>query len=277
MESPQLERAVDAGRSVASAIGLSVDRADLVHNSNRIAVRLAPCDVLARVGPRSWRHALDYEVAIALALGDTQCPIARLDPRVEPRVYDHGDFAVTLWTFHEPVSPAEIACDEYVETLDRMHSAMATIDPPSRHFTDRVDDALRDVGDRTLSPELAEADRSLLQSTLEHTSSAICGGGRAEQLLHGEPHPGNLLRTRQGLLLIDLETCCRGPIEFDLAHAPDEVGDAYPDLDLELLRLCRILRQAMITTWRWRDDDELPNSRYWRVEGLRLLRTALDS
>ena len=59
---------------------------------------------------------------------------------------------------------------------------------------------------------------------------AIDDRGAAEQLLHGEPHPGNVLRTKTGLLFIDLETCCRGPVEFDLAHAPEEVSEHYPAL-----------------------------------------------
>ena len=64
---------------------------------------------------------------------------------------------------------------------------------------------------------------------------AVSESGRPEQLLHGEPHPGNLLSTRTGPLFIDFETYCRGPIEFDLAHAPDDVGDHYPGVDRGLL------------------------------------------
>ncbi len=26
---------------------------------------------------------------------------------------------------------------------------------------------------------------------------------------------------------MDLATCCRGPVEFDLAHAPEEVAEHY--------------------------------------------------
>jgi hypothetical protein len=37
-----------------------------------------------------------------------------------------------------------------------------------------------------------------------------------------------VLNTTQGLLLIDLETCCRGPVEFDIAHAPEDVSEHYP-------------------------------------------------
>ena len=82
-----------------------------------------------------------------------------------------------------------------------------------------------------INPEIAGADRELLATTLRTTRRAILDRGASEQLLHGEPHPGNVLRTRDGLLFVDLETCCRGPVEFDIAHAavnasgpPIEVG-----------------------------------------------------
>ena len=95
-------------------------------------------------------------------------------------------------------------------------------------------------------------------------------------MLHGEPHPGNLLNTKKGLLFIDLETCCRGPVEFDIAHAPEEVSEHYPAVNQDLLRECRILMLAMITAWRWDRDDQLPDGRYWRTEGLKQIRVALD-
>ena len=97
-----------------------------------------------------------------------------------------------------------------------------------------------------------------------------------EQLLHGEPHPGNVLTTKNGLLFIDLETCCRGPVEFDLAHAPEEVSEHYPGVNQDLLRECRILVLAMITTWRWERGDQLPNGRLLGTEWLSQIRAALD-
>jgi len=98
--------------------------------------------------------------------------------------------------------------------------------------------------------------------------------GASEQLLHGEPHPGNLMRTKDGLLFVDLETCCRGPVEFDVAHAPEEVGEQYPELDQDLLRDCRILVLAMITAWRWDRRDQLPDGRSLGIEWLNQLRVA---
>jgi Ser/Thr protein kinase RdoA (MazF antagonist) len=62
--------------------------------------------------------------------------------------------------------------------------------------------------------EVRRADRELLGGTLRSLRRLIGGRGGVEQLLHGEPHPGNVLTTKNGLLFIDLETCCRGPVEF---------------------------------------------------------------
>ena len=60
-----------------------------------------------------------------------------------------------------------------------------------------------------------------------------------------------MLSTESGLLFVDLETCCRGPVEFDLAHVPEAVSDRYPDADRELLPECRALVLAMVAAWRW--------------------------
>jgi hypothetical protein len=153
---------------------------------------------------------------------------------------------------------------------------MRKLDIPAPHFTDRVEQAQQLVASRDRTPALAEADRELLGGTLRSLRRVIGDRGAAEQLLHGEPHPGNVLTTRNGLLFIDLETCCRGPVEFDLAHAPEEVSGRYPGVNQDLLGECRILVLAMITTWRWDRGDQLPNGRRLGAEWLSQIRAALD-
>src|SRR5262245_60586506 len=102
MEASEVQRAVEAGRSLAFALGLRVDGAAVVHNSNRIVVRLTPCNVLARVAPVAYQAADDdLEVVVAHRLAQTGSPAARPDPRVEPRVHVRDGFAVTLWTDYE--------------------------------------------------------------------------------------------------------------------------------------------------------------------------------
>jgi hypothetical protein len=91
-------------------------------------------------------------------------------------------------------------------------------------------------------------------------------------VLHGEPHPGNLLHTESGPLFTDLETCCRGPIEFDLAHVPEDVSEWYSGADQELLLECRLLVLAMVAAWRWDLDDQLPDGKRAGQELLHAIR-----
>jgi thiamine kinase-like enzyme len=195
---------------------------------------------------------------------------------VEPRVYGRDGFAVTLWTYYEPVTPREVPPADYATALERLHTGMRELDVRTPHFTDRVEQAQRLVASRDRTPALVEADRELLGDTLRSLRRTITGRGVAEQVLHGEPHPGNLLATKNGPLFIDFETCCRGPVEFDLAHAPENVGEHYPGVDQDLLRDCRTLVLAMITTWRWDRDDQFPDGRRLGVEWLGQIRAALD-
>ena len=275
MEPTDLHRAVEAGRATASELGLQVDDAIVIHNSDRVALRLLPCDVLARVAPLGHLADSEFEVEVARRLADVDAPVAELEPRVEPRVHVRDAFAISLWTYYEPVGSA-VAPADYADVFLRHHAALRRINLDVPHFTDRVAVAMRAVNDREQSPELPDSDRVLLSDTLGGLSAAIGIHRDGDQLLHGEPHPGNLLNTRRGPLFVDLATCCRGPVEFDLAHAPEEVGKRYAGADPGLIHRCRALNWAMFSTWRWRRNDQMPDRAHWRAEGLNQVRTALD-
>ncbi len=276
MKASEVPRAVGAAMSTASALDLGVDDAVVLHDSNRLAVRLLPCDVLARVAHVVHQAGAEFEVEVGRRLAETDSPVAELEPRVEPRVYVRDGFAVTLWTYYEPVSHQDVSPAEYAQALERLHAGMRRIDVTAPHFTDRVAEAQWLVGNRAQTPELGDADRELLSNTLRSLRRAIGDRGADEQLLHGEPHSGNLLRTKKGLLLVDLETCCRGPVEFDVAHAPEEVSEHYLAANQDLLGECRVLMLAMVATWRWDRDDQLPNGRRMGTEFLSQMREALD-
>ncbi|MFD9393557.1 phosphotransferase family protein [Streptomyces sp. NPDC060000] len=275
MEPLELRRAVEAGRATASELGLQVDDVVVIHNSDRVALHLVPCDVLARVAPAGQLADSEFEVEVARRLAAVDAPVAELEPRVAPRVYLRDAFAISLWTYYEGAE-SEIAPTDYADALLRHHAALRQIDLDAPHFTGRVAAALSEVNDRERSPELPDPDRELLSDTLSELSAAITIEKADDELLHGEPHPGNLLNTRRGPLFVDLATCCRGPVEFDLAHAPEEVAKHYAGADHALLHRCRALNWAMFSAWRWRRDDQMPDRNHWRVAGLNEVRAALD-
>lgn len=274
MQESEVARAVAAAMATATSLGLTVDEARVLQNSNKLAVRMLPCDVLARVAPQSQQVA-QLEVDLAQRLTLAGCPVGGLEPRVEPGVHERDGWVITLWTYYEPVTSDEVPPADYADALRRLHAGMRQVDVRTPHFTDRVESARQLVADRDRSPRLPDADRELLTDTLA-TLGHVVGSRGEEQLLHGEPHAGNLLMSKDGLLFIDLETACRGPVEFDLAHAPEDVAKHYPGVDQEVLGDCRILVLAMITAWRWDLDDQLPNGLRLAAEWLGQLRTALE-
>ena len=274
VEPAELRRAVEAGRTAASEQGLRADEVVVVHNSDRVALRLLPCDVLARVAPSGQLAEAAFEVEVARRLADAEAPVGELDPRVPPRVQVRDAFAVSLWTYYEPVGP-DITPADYADVLVRHHAALRRIDVDAPHFTDRVAVALDGVEDRERSPELSDPDRAFLHDTLAGLRAETSADSTRDQLLHGEPHPGNLLNTRRGPLFVDLATCCRGPIEFDLAHGPENAAAHYPGADPALVHRCRALNWALFSAWRWRRDDQMPDRDHWRAEGLARVRAAL--
>ena len=262
---------MSAAITTAAELNLPADNAVVIQNSNKVTLRLLPCDVLARV---AWagQEALQREVDLARRLAQTETPVAALAPHVEPHLYERDGFVMTLWTYYEPGTLEDVSPADYADALERLHEGMRRLDVAAPHFTDRVADAQRLVASRDLTPALADPDRELLTDTLRDLRHAIGDRGAAEQLLHGEPHPGNVLSTQSGLLFIDLETCCRGPVEFDLAHAPEDVSECYPGADQALVRECRHLVLAMVAAWRWDRDDEFPDGERAGRALLKLLR-----
>lgn len=257
MEAELVSRGVAAATALAKELKLPVGDAVVIHKSNKLALRLLPCDVLARVAVMGQEVAA-FEVELAQRLAGAASPVAALEPRVEPRVYERDGFAVTMWTYYESTALDLHSPSAYADVLHRLHTQMRSVEIASPHFLNRVSEAEELVKDPGATPALAQGDRDLLLGSLRSAREQVLSHGAAEQLLHGEPHPGNLLSTNDGLLFIDLETCCRGPIEFDVAHVPEAVSAHYPNVDRVLLAECRRLVLAMVAAWRWDVRDEFP-------------------
>jgi hypothetical protein len=276
MESAEVRHAVAAAMSAASALDLAVDDAVVLNDSNRVVVRLMPCDTVARVTPMTHHagHQMspEREVDVVKWLSRTDSPVAALDPRVDARVLVRDGFKITLWTYYQPMHEPIIPPADYAQALGRLHAGLRQIEVSTPHVMDRVAAVQQDVASRDVTPELADTDRTFLANTLRDLSWSISNRHASEQLLHGEPHPGNVLVTKNGPLFIDFENTAHGPVEYDLGWVPQDVSDAYSDADQDLLGECRGLVLAMVAAYRWRRGDRHPSGRESGVAFLNVLR-----
>ncbi len=159
------------------------------------------------------------------------------DPRAEPRVYESEGFVVTLWTYYKPAKSGEVTG----RPGNRMTGASTIVllglwtqPSPSRWGS-------APCGDHSPHPRPCRRgpEASRHYATEPKTSDRRSWRCRADAARRAAP--GNVLSTKSGLLFIDFETCCRGPVGFDLAHVPEDVSERYADVDQDLLSQCRPL------------------------------------
>lgn len=104
MQPPELGHAIEAAQATASQLGLQTREATVIHNSDRVVLRLDPCGVLARVAPSEHLAASEFEVKVARRLTAAGAPVAELEPRTAPQVHVRDAFAISLWTYYEPLT-----------------------------------------------------------------------------------------------------------------------------------------------------------------------------
>src|SRR5688572_4991101 len=122
MHESELPKAIAAAMATASELGLVAKDTTVLQDSNRLTLRLLPCDMLARVAPAEYQASAEFEVEVARDLAAAGSPVAALDPRVEPRVYLHDGFAINLWSYYEAAPGPEVSPADYAQALERLHA-----------------------------------------------------------------------------------------------------------------------------------------------------------
>lgn len=273
MEEALVRRAIETVRATARELGLPAQEAVVIHNSDRIAVHFLPNDLLARVAPQEVAEDLRFEAELAHQLAVKNSPVGLLEPQAGSQVFLRDGFAYTLWIYYEPAG--SIAPADYADALWRLHVGLRQLALDVPHISQRIATWSERLHDPEQTPDLPAAERQQLAAALERVQNAMRQHRSVDQLLHGEPHPGNLLSTSRGPLFIDFHTCQRGPIEYDIAFLPEEAAAYYPSADQQLVQEFRILMWAGFTIMRWYPWDQFPDRDSWRAEGLKRMRAAL--
>jgi spectinomycin phosphotransferase len=199
----------------------------------------------------------DAELTFVLAPIPTRsgAVLSRLTSRYAVSVYPMVAGAAGEFGLHRRADRTEL-----VDLLASLHMATPAVADiavradlvlPGR---DRLQEALRDLGREWTGGPYAESARKLLATNAESVEGwlgdfdrlvdGVRDAGTAWVVTHGEPHPGNVMRTPAGLRLIDWDTVQVAPPERDLwmltdafagmlgedpAGADDEVLVRYAD------------------------------------------------
>ena len=244
--------AMRAAAAVARRHGLRVSAPRILSDCNNTIVHLAPLHLVAKVCHKTGRPAgpaaLGRELEIAQHLHRSGAPIVPLSAELPAKVHMFGTQALTFWQYRERDLGAALDSAAVGRSLLAVHAALATYRGPLPTFIDRqVKRAGRLLAEPTALSGLGPSDRDFLADEHRRLTGVLIGRDLSPRVLHGDPHPGNFLVSRCRHLLIDFESACLGPLEWDLSALPDGAS-TFPH-DPHLLALLRRLRRLCAAVW----------------------------
>ncbi len=252
-----------------------MQRALILKDWNNTIIRLAPSKIVAKVGTSHFRDAqlesLERELAVATHLARRGAPVVTPARDVPPGPHRWEGLTVTLWQHIPPMSRATLAPAKTAAVLKIVHAALADFEEPLPPFTLELNDAQR-LLQTDCSPSLDHADRRFLAGEVTKLQASLASLDGALRPLHGSPHQANWLPSADGPLLLDFETACCGPLEWDLAALDDEALECFPDANPELILTMRRMRSACVAAKCWVAPERAPQLREAAHVHLKLLR-----
>jgi len=270
-------RAIEAATNIARTYRIKADAPVLLKDSNNTVIRLAPSAVVAKVATSTLRKrgasTLEHELNVAVHLALAGAPTVTPSNEIPPAVYRYEDLEVTFWQYCNGEVREEIDRPELVAALTHFHTALAGYPGTLNPFTEDYERCYSLLDGGRLSPELSPADRRFLRQVYERLSANLRAFNYECVPVHSEIHGGNVIWTDKGPLLIDFESCCRGPRELDFLFLSERNMPARPSLDEQLMKVLGDLRSFRVAVWCWSQPDRAPEVRAAAEFHLRRLRS----
>jgi thiamine kinase-like enzyme len=272
-------RAVEATIRLAHRLGIRRVDPVILHESQRVTIRLFPLDVVAKavsIHDEEARDRLFREIDIARHLAKSAAPI--VGPATElpagPHVQD--DDVLTLWEFVEHAVADDENADHVAratEALGRLHQALAALPGELPDFRDKVDRCRRMLESEAVLPALRARDRSFLLRAFDCLRTSIDRLPASAVPIHGDAHLGNVFITADGVRWNDLEDVCLGPREWDLSGFREANLSEFELINRDLLSAMHYLRSLCVVVW-CSEKYDMPEKREAAEYHLRYLRAS---
>lgn len=275
---PGVQDAADAAVRVATTLGLDVGQPVMMRSTNNVVTWLKPAPVVAKVA-RKGRNQLGWEQTVAVSALRHGGPVVGPSELIRATVHAWGDWEMTFWPYHPQDEEHAPDASDLGRALGQLHGALdlaaMTDTPDLPNWDEAPRDVLRRLDDRAFARPLAQADRDLLRRALDRVDE-ITFMSAHERALHGSPHAYNVVVAEGEVRFIDLETACRGPVEWDLCHLDPAVADAYaPGHSPAALTVARLVVSAMVSALCWEAVNRGPDMRWHAEHHLTAVRAAM--
>ncbi len=192
-------RALEAAVSLASEHGLRVGEPVVLNDLFSLMVHLKPAPVVARVAtcmPRlrspiaEW---LEREIAVTEFLSEQGASVVTPSRELPPGPHERNDFPISFWTYVEPDPHRTPTASDCSAMLLDLHAVLRSY--PGELPMLGANDIPRGLELLGQTDEiLSEANVELLRASAERLRPLWEVPGEGAQPLHGDAHPGNLLK-----------------------------------------------------------------------------------
>ncbi|GLY99819.1 aminoglycoside phosphotransferase family protein [Actinoplanes sp. NBRC 103695] len=206
---------------IVDRYALNASDATLLRLTNNAVFALPNAGLVVRITRSHTLHARVHKnVALAAWFAAINAPTIRLAAGLGQPIAD-GDLRATIWDLVPPSTPTPDATD-LGTVLRRFHAlGLPAFDLPAW-------DPIADARARIIDAEaLGDGDRDYLLHWCDRLEPRLAAfaAANARSLMHGDAHPGNLLRRAGGpVLLCDFDATAAGPWQVDLVPAPASEG-----------------------------------------------------
>ncbi|EDY43071.1 MULTISPECIES: aminoglycoside phosphotransferase family protein [unclassified Streptomyces] len=196
-------------KQACSAVGLDSAGAEPLRLAENQIWRLPHQGVIVRIAREGQSAAAAREVRVARWLDQENVPAIRLVDVEQP--VEAGGRPVTFWAELPPQEHGSV--EDVAQLLAQLHSLptpdieLGYLDP----FI-RVDERLQ------AATTIRDDDKEWLRALHRDLAAAWAErpAGLPDRAVHGDAWPGNIVRTADGVLMMDLERFSVGPPEWDL-------------------------------------------------------------
>ena len=258
MASPtEVARMVRMTAALVRSLGGDVRAPALLMADNHLTVRFG--DLVAKVrraqAGSSDAQAMAREVAVARQLADLGAPVAPPSGAPPAGPHFHNGLAVTLWPHIDGRPLTDRDAHAAVRALRDVHAGLARYSGGLPHLTDAFDGCVRTLCDPELAPRLTPEDRTFLLAEHQRFRAQFDRFDFEAIALHGDVRLANALVTREGVVWLDFEAACVGPLERDLTQFRGQALKDVAPIDRSMLRLMRDYGAACVAVWCWADPQ----------------------